>query len=74
MALNENALLDFLISHLEVTERLIEDYEALSKTVLSLPDIGRSYPAGAQHPTLSELRASTRLLRQRVQAILDRSQ
>jgi len=63
----EQALLKILSAHLEVTEKLLEDYLRLVAAVRQQRETGLS---GQQIPNLRELRTSTSQLRQRVQSML----
>jgi hypothetical protein len=68
METHEQALLAVLAGHLEVTEKLLEHHIKLTQMV--------QQQAGSlifeQHPTLEALHTSTRLLHERVHAILHR--
>lgn len=68
METNEEALLAIISDHLEVTERLLDHYIKLAQTV----QVSAGSLNFELHPTLEEMRASTRLLHERVRAILDR--
>src|SRR6266849_2021015 len=63
----EQALLKILSAHLEVTEKLLEDYLRLVAAVRQQRETGLSIQ---QIPKLRELHTSTSQLRQRVQSTL----
>jgi hypothetical protein len=66
----ERALLAIILSHLEVTEALIEDHIQLVAALLQQPAIAVA-PLTQQMPTLQGLQASTAQLRTKVQSILE---
>jgi len=61
MNINEQALFQALLSHIEVTEKLLEDHIRL---VQSLPEFSPS-------PALANMLVTIRSLRQRMQAIVN---
>jgi len=65
----EQALLKILSTHLEVTEKLLEDYLRLVAAVRQQREIVGGL-SGQQIPNLRELHTSTSQLRQRVQSML----
>lgn len=67
METNEQALLAVLADHLAVTEKLLEHYIKLTQVVQQ----SSGSLVFEQHPTLAELHSSTRLMQQRVRAILE---
>ena len=69
---NEKALLDIILSHLEVTTRLLDSYTKVYNALRQQPQIAAMLPAFQQPPTLRDMHASTLQLQERVRAILQK--
>ena len=70
METSEKVLLEIILDHLVVTERLLEHYVKLAHAVQQQPRIAINVPTVEEPLALQELRTSTQILLRRVRAIL----
>ena len=72
METSDKVLLEIILDHLVVTERLVEHYVRLAHAVQQQPRIAANFPAVEQPLGLQELRTETQILIRRIHAILER--
>jgi len=71
METSDKVLLEIILDHLVLTERLLEHYVRLAHAVQQQPRIAINFPTIEQPLALQELQTSTQILLRRVHAILE---